>query len=57
MANLTPYDPVQHRWHYANNVKRSRYLVVAPAKMNLQSEIQGQVEMDIAISRVPQLVR
>ncbi len=45
MANMKPYDLQQHRSLFANVAKRSRHFMVAPAKMNLSSETQGQVEI------------
>jgi Glycosyl transferases group 1 len=45
MANLLPFDSRQHRNLFANIAKRSRYFVVAPAKMNVREETQGQVEI------------
>jgi hypothetical protein len=45
MANLLPFDSGQHRDLFANIAKRSRYFVVAPAKMNVREETQGQVEI------------
>lgn len=45
MANMVPYNPQQHRDLFANMAKRSRYFVVAPAKMNLPEDTRGQVEI------------
>ena len=45
LADLEPYDYEQHRNLYSNLAKRSRYYVVAPAKMNVPEETQGQVEV------------
>ncbi len=45
MANLEPYDVRQHRTLFASIAKRSRYFVVAPAKMNLPEDTRGQVEI------------
>lgn len=45
IANLEPYDYKQHRDLYANLAKRSRYYVVAPAKMDAPEETQGQIEI------------
>jgi len=44
VADLEPYDYQQHRDLYASVAKRSRYYVVAPAKMNVPEETQGQIE-------------
>jgi hypothetical protein len=43
-ADAELYDTKQHRNLYANMAKRSRYFVVAPAKMNNPSDTQGQIE-------------
>jgi len=45
LADLEPYDWQQHRDLYANVAKRSRYYVVAPAKMDVPGETQGQVDI------------
>jgi hypothetical protein len=45
VANLEPYDYKQHRDLYANLAKRSRFYVVAPAKMDAPEETQGQIEI------------
>jgi hypothetical protein len=44
-ANTEVNDHRQHRNLFANIAKRSRYFVVAPAKMDALSEIRGQVEV------------
>ena len=44
-ANTEVNDHRQHRNLIANMAKRSRYFVVAPAKMDAVSEIRGQVEV------------
>jgi hypothetical protein len=44
-ANTEVNDHRQHRDLFANIAKRSRYFVVAPAKMDALSEIRGQVEV------------
>jgi hypothetical protein len=44
-ANTEVYDYQQHRNLFANIAKRSRYFVVAPAKMDSGLEIRGQVEI------------
>lgn len=44
-ASTEVSDHRQHRNHFANIAKRSRYFVVAPGKMNALSETQGQVEV------------
>ena len=38
-------DPQQHRQMFANLAKRSRYFMVAPGKVNVPEETQGQVEV------------
>ena len=38
-------DYVQHRDLFANLAKRSRYFVVAPGKVNVPKETQGQIEI------------
>ena len=38
-------DYAQHRELYANIAKRSRYFMVAPGKMNVADETQGQIEV------------
>jgi hypothetical protein len=38
-------DPQQHRRMFANVAKRSRYFMVAPGKVNVPEETQGQVEV------------
>jgi hypothetical protein len=45
LSSARPYDIRQHREMYANVAKRSRYYVVAPAKMNLPSDTGGQIEV------------
>jgi glycosyl transferase family 1 len=42
-AESTTIDPRDHRDLYANQAKRSRFYVVAPAKMNAPDETRGQV--------------
>lgn len=44
-ANSDVYDHRQHRSLYANVAKRSRYFVVATAKMDAAYETRGQVEI------------
>jgi Glycosyl transferases group 1 len=44
-AKVEVSDYRQHRDHFANMAKRSRYFVVAPGKMDALSETQGQVEV------------
>ena len=44
-ADMEPYDHRHHRDLFANMAKRSRYFMVAPAKMNILDETQGQVEI------------
>ena len=39
------YDHRQHRDHFANVVKRSRYFMVAPGKVSSVAETQGQSEI------------
>lgn len=45
IAESHVYDHRQHRDLYANLSKRSRYFVVAPGKMDVPEETQGQVEI------------
>lgn len=45
IANLESYDHREHRDVYANILKRSRYFLVAPAKMDTQEETKGQIEI------------
>ncbi len=45
IADMEPYDHRHHRDLFANVAKRSRYFVVAPAKMNILHETHGQVEI------------
>ena len=45
MANMEPHNPAQHRELFANMAKRSRYFLVAPGKIDLPGETQGQVEV------------
>jgi len=42
-AECTPVDLVEHRDLYANLAKRSRFFIVAPAKMDVPEETRGQV--------------
>lgn len=44
-AESEVYDHRQHRELYASMAKRSRAFVVAPGKMNIPEETQGQVEI------------
>lgn len=44
-ADMEPYDYRHHRDLLANMAKRSRYFVVAPAKMNVVNDTHGQVEI------------
>jgi spore maturation protein CgeB len=44
-ASTEVSDHRQHRNHFSNIAKRSRYFVVAPGKMDALSETQGQVEV------------
>jgi hypothetical protein len=39
------YDHRQHRDHFANVLKRSRYFMVAPGKVSSSAETQGQSEI------------
>jgi Glycosyl transferases group 1 len=39
------YDHAEHREHFANVAKRSRYFMVAPGKVDVVSENQGQAEV------------
>jgi len=43
LANV--YDHRQHRDHFANLTKRSRYFMVAPGKVDCFSETRGQAEV------------
>lgn len=45
MAKMEPIDFKQHRNLFANMVKRSKYFIVSPAKMNQPEETRGQVEI------------
>jgi spore maturation protein CgeB len=45
MAMMEATSPVQHRNLFASVAKRSRYFMVAPAKMDLPEETLGQVEL------------
>ena len=45
MAEMKVHDFQQHRSMLANLAKRSRYFLVAPAKMDCPEETQGQVEL------------
>jgi hypothetical protein len=45
IADLQPYDHRQHREFLASMVKRSRYFLVAPAKVNRARETSGQIEV------------
>ena len=45
LSTMKPYDHREHRDLYANVAKRSRCYVVAPAKMNLPSHTEGQVDI------------
>jgi hypothetical protein len=44
-ANMETFDQPQHRDLFANMVKRSRYFMVAPAKVNALDDTGGQVEV------------
>jgi hypothetical protein len=44
-ADMETYDYQQHRDLFANMAKRSQYFIVAPAKMNVLDETDGQVEI------------
>lgn len=44
-ANANVYDYRQHRQMYANFARRSRYFLVASAKMNANYETHGQIEI------------
>lgn len=44
-SQAEPYDHREHRDHFANLVKRSRYFVVAPGKFDCPEETQGQMEV------------
>lgn len=45
IADMETYSYQQHRDLLANVAKRSRFFMVAPAKMNIPEEIEGQVEI------------
>jgi hypothetical protein len=45
IASMRPIDDRQHRELYANVAKRSRYFVVAPAKMDLPADTEGESEI------------
>lgn len=45
MAEVRLISHKEHRDHYANLAKRSKYFMVAPAKMNVAGETLGQVEV------------
>jgi hypothetical protein len=45
MAEMEPINCRQHRDLFANIVKRSRYFLVSPAKMDSFQETRGQVEI------------
>jgi len=45
VARMQPIDYRQHRQMFANLTKRSKYFVVAPAKMNAPEETGGKVEL------------
>jgi hypothetical protein len=45
VVGVEAFDPGQHRDLYANVAKRSRYLLVAPGKMDSLGETRGQVEI------------
>jgi hypothetical protein len=45
LANADVYDHRHHRDLFANIAKRSRYFVVAPAKVNVIDETRGQEEV------------
>jgi hypothetical protein len=45
IAEREVYDHRQHRALFANAAKRSRYFMVAPGKVDVQEETQGQVEV------------
>ncbi len=45
VANLAPIDDRQHRELYANVAKRSRFFVIAPAKMDLPTATEGESEI------------
>lgn len=44
-SQVDPYDHRQHRDHFANLAKRSRYFMVAPGKFDCLDETRGQVEI------------
>jgi len=44
-SQVEPYDHRQHRDHFADIAKRSRYFMVAPGKFDCLEETRGQVEV------------
>ena len=46
-ANAKVYDYRAHRDHFARLAKRSRYFIVAPAKMDATHETGGQIEIGV----------
>jgi Glycosyl transferases group 1 len=44
-SQVAPYDHRQHRDHFANVAKRSRYFMVAPGKFDCRDETRGQIEV------------
>jgi spore maturation protein CgeB len=45
VTSMRPISDAQHRQLYANVAKRSRYFVVAPAKMNVPGDTEGESEV------------
>jgi hypothetical protein len=45
IADMQPYDHGEHREFLANMVKRSRFFLVAPGKVNRANETRGQIEV------------
>jgi hypothetical protein len=45
VTSMRPINDQQHRELYANVAKRSRYFVVAPAKMNVPDHTEGESEV------------
>lgn len=44
-SQVEPYDHRQHRDQFANTIRRSRFFVVAPGKIDSPGETQGQAEI------------
>lgn len=44
-SKAAAFDHREHREHFARLAQRSRYFIVAPAKMDANAETQGQIEV------------